>query len=130
MSNAAAPSVQPEREFWQRMRKGYKARQKAKKEEFATKEEYMQSDLYKQKQARRDRAEKWHAIDKHTYPWNKPEVVIDLSYGEDMVDKVSSPGRLEVWLQGLELEPARAVTRAHSVAFAQPERLIFRIDSI
>ena len=75
-------------EFWQKTRKAYKERQKAKKATFATKEEYLASDFYKQKVARRERAEKWQMIDKNSYAWNTPEVAIDMSYGGDMAEKV------------------------------------------
>jgi hypothetical protein len=75
-------------EFWAKSRKAYKQRQKAKKAAFTSKEDYLNSDLYKEKLVRKQRAEKWQAIDKNLFMWNKPEIAIDLSYGDAMTDKV------------------------------------------
>lgn len=75
-------------EFWLRTRKAYRERQKAKKNSFQTKEEYLASDFYKMKVARRARAEKWKDIDKNTFSWNTPTIALDLSYAEDMTEKV------------------------------------------
>lgn len=77
-------------EFWQKTRKAYKERQKEKKAKFATKEDYLASDLYKANVARRERYEKWQSIDKNEFAWNTPTIALDLSYGDNMSEKVHS----------------------------------------
>lgn len=88
-------------EYWQMKRTKNREKIKDNKRKYATKveerlkmtdihfqEEYVGSEDWKKNQEKQKRRRKWRDTDKEDIEFNKPEIVIDLSYSDVMSDKV------------------------------------------